>query len=70
MTAQLPLFAEPAPSGLTCAFGTDWLAHEGCPGCAAFAADLRRQFDADVAAGTYDQDGYTPAERRAQRRTT
>lgn len=69
MTAQLSLFAAPAPSSLTCAFGTDWRAHGECAGCAAFAVDLARQFAADVAAGKYDADGFTPAERRAKERT-
>lgn len=36
-----------------------------CKGCAENGERLCAAFEADVAAGKYDRDGYTPAERRA-----
>ena len=70
MTQQQNLFAEAplAPSGLTCANGTAWASHFNGTGCALCAADTERTcaaFDAAVAAGIYDAQGYTPKERRA-----
>lgn len=57
-----------------CAFGVPWRQHfEGnsCPACEAESARLQAAFDAAVASGEYDRQGYTPAERRAlQRRAT
>jgi hypothetical protein len=60
---------DPGPA-VVCAFGTPWARHVGPPGCAACAAEsdrLAAAFAAAVAAGEYDAQGYTPAERRAQR---
>lgn len=59
---------------LTCGFGTPWLDHvdppvgtgRGCAACAAQTEAASQAFAAAVAAGTYDAEGYTPAERRAQ----
>lgn len=50
---------------LTCASGTDWetCLQSLCPACAAWLDEQRRLFAADVAAGRYDSDGYTPADR-------
>ena len=56
-------------AGLTCKFGTPWRDHFDSTGCAACAAETERgctAFAAAVAAGTYDADGYTPAERKRQ----
>lgn len=54
------------PEQLVCAFGEPWIGPH--PKCAAYADELDRQFDAAVAAGKYDQDGYTPADRRAEQK--
>ena len=60
--SQLSLFPNPA---LVCAFGEMW---EGAhPLCQVEADRLERAFDAAVQAGTYDEFGYTPADRRAVR---
>jgi hypothetical protein len=42
-------------------------ARHDCAGCAAETARLSAAFAADVVAGVYDADGYTPADRRAPR---
>lgn len=47
---------------MTCAYGTDWMNHEGCPGCRAESLRLSALFEADVQAGRVDRFGYTPAE--------
>src|SRR5262249_5920807 len=64
VSEQLRLFEAPRRRvKLTCAFGTDWSAHEHCAGCAAFVEEGIRQFNEAVAAGMYDDEGYTPNER-------
>lgn len=65
MQMALPL-SVPDPR-VTCAFGAIWPC-DPCAGCQAESARLSAQFAADVAAGRYDAEGYTPAERRAQAR--
>jgi hypothetical protein len=53
---------------LTCAFGSPW-GPRGCgpcTGCLAESDRLEAEFARKVAAGVYDVDGYTPADRRAQ----
>lgn len=58
---------EPGPVGLPCSFGVHHhSAAEPCAGCAAEEARLCAEFEANVRAGVYDVEGYTPAERRAQ----
>lgn len=52
--------------GLACAFGEPWLGPH--PLCDAETDRACRAFDADVAAGKYDEQGYTPLERAAQQR--
>ncbi len=52
---------------LRCSAGYSWEAYHlrsdvRCPGCQAIADESDRQFWADVAAGTYDERGYAPAE--------
>ena len=55
------------PDGaLACAFGEPWGGLH--PLCEAETARGCAQFDADVAAGKYDADGYTPKERAARDR--
>lgn len=54
---------------LVCAYGQTGIGWEGPHHCAQCAADVEQaceQFDADVRAGKYDEQGFTPAERRAQ----
>lgn len=71
MTAQPALPFPPAVVGLPCAFGQtgeDWDGPHHCAACAAEVARACAAFAAAVAAGTYDADGYTPTERRAQQR--
>lgn len=71
MTAQPSLPFPPAVAVLPCAYGQTGAAWPGphhCAACAADVAEACRSFADAVAAGTYDQDGYTPAERKAQRR--
>lgn len=55
---------------LTCAFGLPWISQitHGCLWCEAEGERLRALFDAAVAAGTYDQQGYSAKERKAQAR--
>jgi ubiquitin len=48
--------------------GEGWLGPHHCAECAAEVERQCAQFAADVAAGKYDADGYTPADRRAQQR--
>ena len=57
----LDFAAEP---GLTCAFGTPWpcWGEHDCPGCAAEGERLDAEFEATVAAGEFNQRGYTRAE--------
>jgi hypothetical protein len=73
MSAQLPLFDE--PDDLRCAAGYPWLAYHlrsdgvRCPGCQALSEASERRFWADVAAGIYDERGYTPEDiKRRDRR--
>jgi hypothetical protein len=62
-----------ASKPLTCFFGEPWgygpdrtwLSH---PRCDEETARACRAFDAAVARGEFDADGYTPKERRAQKR--
>ena len=61
----------PQKPSLVCAFGTAWALHfdgSGCSECAAEGERLEAAFAVAVAQGHYDAEGYTPAERRAQRR--
>lgn len=61
-----------------CAFGrraiggsvhaAGWLGDHHCDACCASTLRACEQFAADVRAGKYDAEGYTPAERKAQRR--
>lgn len=51
---------------LACAFGEPWLGPH--PLCEAETERACLAFDADVAAGKYDAEGYTPAERAASDR--
>lgn len=56
---------------MICTFGNEAGTDGGPHHCEACAAEVERScaaFDAAVLAGTYDQDGFTPAERRAQQR--
>lgn len=39
-----------------------------CPDCFATMQQLLAQFEADVQAGKFDADGYTPADRKQQRK--
>lgn len=55
--AELP---EPGPG---CLHGNQF----GCPACSALVDEMCAAFAAEVAAGTYDAEGYTPADRRKQR---
>lgn len=63
---------------LVCAFGVPWLHHVtpptgtglGCLLCAAEEERLLAVFDAGVASGTHDAQGYTPSERRAHAKHT
>ena len=70
---QRELFSASAtrPIGPPCAFGDTgdgWTGRHHCAQCAA-AVDAAIAFmEAARAAGTYDEDGYTPAERRALHR--
>lgn len=67
---QLGLFAIDPPTGLTCAFGQPWpgdhVTPSGCPSCQAEIERLCAEFKAAVARGEYDEQGYTPNERKAQ----
>lgn len=55
------------PDGaLACAFGEPWLGPH--PLCEAETERACQQFDVAVAAGTYDEQGFTPLERAAQSR--
>ena len=65
MQMSLPLYViNPA---VTCAFGAPWPC-DPCAGCVAEADRLSAQFAADVVAGRFDAEGYTPADRRRQQR--
>jgi hypothetical protein len=64
---QPPLF----PPALTCHFGSAWPDVCGTRPCARCRAETDRliaKFWQQVASGGYDAEGYTPAERAAQRR--
>lgn len=53
----------------TCAFGTPFVHHfdgTGCPGCETSYAGIDARFAAAVARGEYDEQGYTPQERKTQ----
>lgn len=76
---QLGLSFEPACTALVlqygridCAFGESGIGWRGaggahyCHKCLILVAEAVRRFWQDVAAGIYDADGYTPAERKAQ----
>lgn len=64
MQPSLPFIDTPAPA-LRCAFGTDWLAHDGCTGCAAHSEALAASYGASVAAGRFNARGYTRGEWKA-----
>lgn len=51
---------------VTCAFGEPILGEH--PLCDAYFHRITEQYIADVAAGKYDAEGYTPKERRAQQK--
>jgi hypothetical protein len=53
-----------------CAFGSPCGVHlcGPCRKCLAYADELEAQFWRDVFFGNFDAEGYTPAERAAQRR--
>lgn len=51
---------------LACAFGEPWLGPH--PICDAEGLAARERFDAAVASGEYDADGFTPLEGAAQQR--
>jgi len=56
-------------SPVTCLFGYDWLTYHvtaTCPACQHETAEACARFQVAVAAGQFDAQGYTPAERRAQ----
>ncbi len=61
-----PLPNTTAGGELACAFGEPWLGPH--PLCEAETDRACRQFDAEVIAGKYDAEGYTPFERAAQTR--
>lgn len=64
----MKLYSEREPE---CDFGIPWSVHQtpsGCLWCRAETARFREEFQADVAAGVFDAQGYTPADRREQRR--
>jgi hypothetical protein len=48
--------------------GEGWLGLHHCHGCAAAVAEAVASMALARAAGEYDAEGYTPAERRAQQR--
>lgn len=52
---------------ITCAYGTPF-PHRFCVGCLKSTLKHLRDFEAAVQAGTYDRQGYTPAERKAKDR--
>lgn len=71
MTGQLALSFERLESLGACAFGPGDLTWDGPHHCAECAAEVERahqEFQAAVARGEYDAQGYTPAERNALRR--
>ena len=49
---------------LTCTHGSPWPCGP-CAGCLAESERMAALFNAEVTAGIYDREGYTPAERRA-----
>lgn len=59
---------------LTCAHGAPWygcgpqrpVGHYHCVGCAKEGLRLIREFWQGVSEGRWDEQGYTPSERRAQ----
>lgn len=57
---------------LTCGFGSPWLV-KGCGPCLKCRQEADRmeaQFWRDVFFGKFDESGYTPADRAAQKRKT
>ena len=48
--------------------GVGWDGPDHCPACHAEADRLCAQFEADVASGQFDAEGFTPKERKAQRK--
>lgn len=63
---RLP-FAESAPPKLVCAFGSDgadWPGPHHCAACAALVTEMVARFEAAVARGEYDREGYKANERR------
>ena len=65
---QPALFQLTPDDGLTCAYNWPWLDHFtplGCPRCEAEVARSCAAFDAAVARGEMDADGYRPSERKA-----
>lgn len=74
MTTQLALPLTPRyvwPAGIVCAFGVPMAQHyhgATCPACDQAVADAREAMRLAVSRGEVDAQGYTPAERNAQRR--
>lgn len=61
---------EPA---LTCVFGYPWIGHPKaghyhCIGCANWGLRLERAFQDGVQQGRWDEESYTPNERKAQQK--
>lgn len=53
----------------TCYFGTPFIHHfdgTGCPACDEHNAGIDARFAEAVARGEFDEEGYTPNERKAQ----
>jgi hypothetical protein len=65
---DVPSETPPADAGLTCAFGEPWTGPH--PLCAARVEQDRAAFQAAVARGEFDAEGYTPKERKAQAQRT
>lgn len=56
---------------LACAFGSPWMTSRRigpyhCVHCARWGLQLAREFHEAVERGEYDEQGYTPSERRAK----
>lgn len=66
MTTTLRAPNTTVDGALACAFCEPWRGPH--PRCAAHSRVLCARFEADVTAGRYNTDGYTPQERAAQTR--
>jgi hypothetical protein len=65
--ALVPFYRLPCAYGET-GIGWPYIGQAHCHRCLWAIVALIRQFRRDVAAGLYDAEGYTPAERRAQQK--